>query len=231
MSNVILNRNDFYKEFISPLEEAFGFKTHWNGKHVEEIGLEQLSSNYNGMSFCTRVNAPIIIKYRKNSYDMFRTLIHEYAHSYLHSKDYNSDGYSLKRPFKEVEAETVSKKVFEKLGLEYLNTWYIPHYSKKCKQKDLDNYDEYTRNMQIDSLVDEIADIFKYKADLINSLNRENQINKNAIDYKYTVTCPCCNMVWKYKKKAKIIKVNAKNFWCTTCGKEKSKDKLVVKEL
>lgn len=234
MDNIILNREEFYDEFIYPLECEFGFKTYWNSKNLEELGLKQISSNCNGTSFTSRVNCPIVLRYRQNSYNMFRTLIHEYAHSYLHGKYNNPYGYSLNSPIQEVEAESVAKKVFEKLGLEYLNGWYIPKYLKKCKQEDLDKYDKDTREKEIASLVHKIVDIFNDEdyIKFINSLNKENvkKIHKSE-DIKYTVTCPCCNTVWEYKRKVDIIKTNAKGYWCVSCGEEKTKDKFIVKAL
>lgn len=224
-NKVTLSKDEFYSNFIKPLEELFGFKTYWNSKTLLEIGLKPITGTYSGQSYIYKDGCPIVLKYKKNTYHMLSTLIHEYSHSYLHGKQ-NELGCDLDKNIMEIEAETVTKKVFEKLDLEYLNQWYIPHYFNSCKANVLESYEEikYERDEEIDWLADNIVNLYKDNISLIKKLNKEKVSNK----VKYTVTCPCCNRVWEYKRKAKIIDKNAKGFWCPVCSEKKTKDKLIV---
>ena len=41
----------------------------------------------------------------------------------------------------------------------------------------------------------------------------------NKPEYKYTVSCPCCNYQWHYARMAKIVK-NPQNFRCGRCNEK-----------
>lgn len=227
-----LTRDEFRKVFIQPLEYAFGYKTYWSGKESESAGLNKINGNYHGRSFTSRINAPIVISLRANQQDTLRTLIHEYAHSILHR--IGTEGRKLISAEKEIEAETVAKTVIENLGLTYTNTWYIPYYQEKYIKKIGKKYImSDLRKRTIDSVISKITKVMVPTSETAKGLiGKEEIIKKNNArnPYKYEVCCPTCTNSWKYKSKGKTVK-NAHKYFCTSCGKEKTLGKFIVKEL
>ena len=223
--NIVLNREEFRNLFIKPLEDEFGYKTYWNSKHLKDIGLEPTTCK--GTSYTTREDSPIVLCYTKNSLDLLNTLIHEYAHSCLHNKKILDK--SISNNMKEVEAETVAKKVFEKLNLKYTELPYIDKHLKRCSAKEI-SYWEDCRKYEIYDLANKISSLFFSKQNTINKLNSTDTINKKE-SYKYHVKCPLCKNTWKYKRKSNIIKTKAKKHYCPMCGKQNTLGKLIVSEL
>lgn len=220
----ILNREQFREIFITPLENVFGHKVYWNSKKLIEIGLEPINSR--GESFVTNPDAPIVLQYTKDNRDLLNTLIHEYGHSYLHNKD--EFGYSLSSAMKEVEAESVAKKVFEIINLPYEDDYYIEKNLKKCSEEELNLWKN--RKKQVDMLGTRIAKILLFKNDFIDKLRTTEESRMEEI-YKYEIICPVCNDVWKHKRVTKAIKRNGQGFCCPHCGADKTLNKLIIKKL
>lgn len=220
-----LKKEEFRKWFINPLEEHFGYKTYWNGKECEREGLKAIQSRFGGFSYTSREDAPVVIRH-VDSISTFAMLIHEYAHSCLHRKGVS--GRKLDYCEQEIEAETVVKRVFNDLNLNYTRDWYIQDYIKKYEKKNKRDYSIGKRADKLDSLSGEISGIFVGKKEL-EVLSKANSSRKTEV-YKYMVTCTCCNKETRYKRKVKIIKQNGKGYWCNYCG-EKSKDKLKISKL
>lgn len=222
---LVLNRDEFRELFIEPLEAEFGYKTYWNSKNLEDIGLKPTTNR--GVSYTSREDSPIVLRYTKNSLDLLNTLIHEYAHSCLHSK--KKLNQSMSSNMKEVEAETVARKVFEKLNLKYTELSYIEKHLKKCSTKEIFHWED-SRKYEIYDLASTISSLISPKQNTINKLNSTDTINKKE-DYKYHVKCPLCKTTWKYKRKSNIIKTKAKNHYCNRCGKKDTLGKLTVSEI
>lgn len=222
MNKKVLTKMEFKNYFMNPLEKRFGFKSYWNGKDLELIDISPIQGNYYGMSYTMRLDAPIALRYRKNNLDMLRTLIHEYAHSFLHRKGVY--GYELSKHMKEVEAETVAKNVFKILDLEYQNEWYIPKYLKRSTEDELKEFKSNKRQNLIKKLSRDISDTLYANIGLIMDLNAKNE-------YKYKVSCECCENIWYYKNESKIIKNKAEGYWCRSCGKNKSINRLRIEKL
>ena len=221
---LVLNRDEFRELFIKPLEAEFGYKTYWNSKSLEDIGLKP--TTHRGVSYTSREDSPIVLRYTKNSLDLLNTLLHEYAHSCLHSK--KTLNQSISSDMKEVEAETVARKVFETLNLKYTEISYIEKHLKKCSAKEVSNWED-SRKYEIYDLANIMSSLISSKQNTISKLNSTDTINKKE-DYKYHVKCPLCKTTWKYKRKANIIKTKAKNHYCSKCGKSTS-GKLIVSEI
>lgn len=232
MSKVI-TKKEFHDWFVTPIEQHFNIKCYWNGKKVEEVGLNQLKSNLAGICYTSKYDTPIIIKYFKDrSVSMFRTLIHEYAHAKLHV--IGTVGNSFSCNIKEIEAETVAKLVFLELKMDYTNyTYYIRKYEKKCSRQELlGYYEREDRKVLINKLVEEIIGIYKPMNKKLSYLSYKPKLKNNHNGYKYEISCPCCNQVWKYKKSnAKIVKSKGMGFYCKKCGREKTLNKLGYKEV
>lgn len=227
MNNCKLSKKEFEELFIKPLEDVFGYKVFWSGNESKSAGLKTVSGNYTGWSYTSRKDAPIVLRFSSNQLHLFKALIHEYAHSHLHK--IGSKGEKLTHHIKEIEAETVAKKVMELLNVPYTEHWYIPYHQNKCKDNDFCNYNYDDRNIIMQKMSEDIANIFSSKVNTIKSLVSENNLKQTS--YKYKVVCSCCNKEWFYKRKCKIIIENAKGYWCTICGKTKSFDKLTVEKI
>lgn len=229
LKNKTLNRTEFRNFFIKPLEKTFGFKVYWNGAECKNAGLEELSSDANGTSFSNEKGFPIVLRFKKNNVLMLSVLIHEYAHSYLHRKGVS--GYDLCRNAYEIEAETVSLKVFKLLGIPYGNQLiYINRHQEQYHSKKGEYYKFGDRENLLNEFSFEIFNLLKNNISLIKSLNDTDPTRKR-ISYKYRIQCEVCGKQWYYKRKTNIIKKNAKGCWCGGCGKEKSLNLLTVTEL
>lgn len=223
----VLSRDEFRKAFIEPLENKFKFKVYWNSKELIHIGLKPTEKR--GASYCYTEGYPIVMRYTKNNLDMLNTLIHEYGHSYLHNKS-EEFGDSLSRHMQEYEAESVAKEVFNLLDLEYSEEKYISKHYNKCSSYEIFKCNQAKRYDLIKSLAKEIADLLFPKLNLIKELNAHS--NKAKEPFKYQVYCKSCNkIISKYKRKSKIIKCNAKGYYCISCGKDKSINQLIVSEI
>lgn len=230
MKNIKLSRDEFRKLFIKPLEDKYGYKAYWSGKEAQSLGLKLVSGGYTGWSYTSREEAPIVLKFASNQHYLFKVVIHEYAHSCLHRL--GTEGNKLNKSLKEIEAETVAKNVLEKLGIDYTDNWYIPHFKNKCTNEMLEEYSELNRDKELEILINEISELFIDKVQIVNSLISETKKKQSTPrEYKYKVTCTCCNRVWRYKRACKIINRKAENYWCGSCGKEKSKNKLIVEKI
>ena len=224
-----LTRSEFRKVFIRPLEEAFGFKVYWNGKECKNAGLEELSGNACGESYTTKENSPIVLRFSKNNILMISSLIHEIAHSYLHRK--GTEGYSICNYASEIEAETVSLKVFNSMDIPLQGQIsYIQYHEGMYYKKHNDIYDIKEREYIIDKLVSDIVNILKDNSKIIKSLKDKAPTRKRT-EYKYMVQCEICGYKWYYKRKCKIVTTNAEGYWCGYCGKEKSINELTVIDL
>ena len=224
-----LTRSEFRKVFIRPLEEAFGFKVYWNGRECKNAGLDELTSNSCGESHITKANSPIVLRFRKNNISMIDTLIHEIAHSYLHGK--GTQGYKICHYAREIEAETVSLKVFNSMGIPLQGQIsYIREHKDMYFKKHKERYDFKEREDTIDKLVLDIVEILKDSSNVIKSLKDKSPTRKRT-DYKYMVQCEICGHKWYYKRKCKIVTTNAEGYWCGYCGKEKSINELSVIDL
>ena len=222
----VLTREEFRDSFIKPLEDRFGYKVYWNSKNLKEIGLKPTSSR--GSSYTRRDGFPIVMKYTKDNLDMLNTLIHEYGHSYLHNV--NEVGYKLSDNMQEFEAESVAIRVFEILKIEYLGGNYADRHYLKCSASEIFNCKQKKRATLIESLAREISSVLYSKVNLINQLNDCCESRKEE-SYKYKISCPLCDNVWKHKRTTKIIKNNAKGCYCPNCGEDKTLNRLVVEKL
>lgn len=224
-----LTRSEFRKAFIRPLEEAFGFNVYWNGKECRNAGLDELSGNACGESHLTKANSPIVLRFSKNNVSMIDTLIHEVAHSYLHGK--GTLGYTVCPYAREIEAETVSLKVFNSMGIPLQGQLsYIQEHKDLYFKKHKEQHDFKEREDIINKLVLDIVEVLKDNSKFIKSLKAKSPTRKRT-DYKYMVQCEICGYKWYYKRKCKIITTNAEGCWCSYCGKEKSIDELTVIDL
>lgn len=111
-----MKKEEFREKVITPLTDAFGFRVYFNGKESEKVGL-RLGNKY-GRSFTSRKDAPIIITWRRDFYSTAKTTFHEFAHSILHRKG-TMGKHAIGNWVKEVEAESVAKRVMELLDLPY----------------------------------------------------------------------------------------------------------------
>lgn len=228
-SNKTLSRNEFRELIINPLEKAFGLKVYWNGSESKKAGLGELTGNCLGTSFIERDNFPIVIRFSKNNLSVLDTLIHEIAHSCLHGL--NSYGFELCDYAQEIEAETVSFRVFESLGLvSQGQSSCIEEYELKYRNKYGHDYKNDTRLKLVNNLSDKIIGLLKKSLKDIKALSSKNTTQKR-LDYKYMVQCEICGTKWYYKRKTNIIKKDAEDCWCGNCGKEKSLNELTVLEL
>lgn len=219
----ILTRQEFRDSFMSPLEDNFGYKIHWNSKNLKEVGLE--STNVRGVSYTSDTGFPIVMSYTQNTLDMLNTLIHEYGHSHLHN--INESGYKLSDNMQEYEAESVAIRVFEMLEIEYPGGNYANEYYLKCSNSEIVNCKRNNREALIETFAKEISNIFYSKANLIKQLNNHSKDRKKE-SYKYQISCPLCDNTWRFKRPTKRIKKNAKGCYCPSCGKSKTLDKLIV---
>lgn len=225
-SKKILTREEFRDSFIKPLEDRFGYKVYWNSKTLKEIKLE--STTARGMSYTSSDGFPIVMKYTKDNLDMLNTLVHEYGHSCLHN--INEPGYKLSDNMQEFEAESLAIRVFEMLKIKYLGGDYADVHYLKCSTSEIFDCKKKNRGALIESLAKEISNVLCSKVNLINQLNDCSKSRKEEA-YKYKITCPFCNDVWKHKRATKAIKNNAKGFYCPNCGEDKTLDKLVVEKI
>lgn len=46
------------------------------------------------------------------------------------------------------------------------------------------------------------------------------EVLKEALNYKYKVTCECCGQVWHYMRSCKFIKNGGKDYRCSKCGEK-----------
>lgn len=222
----ILTRDEFRNSFIKPLEDKFNRKVYWNSKNLEKIGLK--STHARGVCYTSIDGAPIVLKYSKNSLDMLNTLIHEYGHSYLHNK--NESGHKLSDNMQEFEAESVAIRVFEMLNIEYPGGNYAGRHYLKCYSSEIFSCKQKNRNALIESLAKDISNILSSNVDSIRQLNNHFEDRKKE-SYKYKISCPTCDNVWKRKRMIEIIKNNAKGCYCPRCGEDKTLNKLVVEEI
>lgn len=226
-----LNRDEFREHFIKPLESEFGYKVYWNGKHLKDLGLPYARKR--GYSCTSKKEAPIVLRYTKNSLDLLNTLFHELGHSYLHNKSIGL-GCDLSQNIKEFEAETVAIKTFQKLKINYIDGDYANRHYLRCSEDEKLRFKHENRIEIIESLATRIANILSSEVEFINTLNKSSQKNEKhkKEDYKYKVTCPICKTAWKYKRSStKIIKNSAKGYYCNKCGKDATKDKLIIEKI
>lgn len=219
-----LNQEQFRCLFMTPLENAFGFRAYWNGKESKENGF-RFTGDYMGMSYTSLPEAPVVIRFLENQQGVVRTLVHEYAHSLLHRK--GTDGFDLHTHAKEIEAETVAKEVVIRLGVEYRNDWYIPHHKQKYEA--LKGY-SYTCRDEVYDIIPSIVDALWNVREHIKALPDKEEKEKRKRQTKYIVLCPCCSFQWNYKRRAKIIDKDGRGYWCKDCGKEKTYNRLKVME-
>lgn len=223
-----LNRKEFRRIFIQPLEKYFGYETFWSGKESERAGLGKVTGKSNGFCFINLTDAPIVISLRSNQQDTLRTLVHEYAHSILHRV--GTEGHFLDKAEKEIEAETVAKYVILNLGLEYTNDLYIPIFESMFTKKTGKNYTmSCSRRNLVNNAIFDITEALKHTKDMALNLIGKGEVQVKKSSYKYEVCCPTCNNSWKYKTKGKTVK-NAHNYFCLSCGRG-TKGKFIVKEL
>lgn len=222
----ILTRDEFRDFFIKPLENKFQYKVYWNSKDLKEVGLE--STTARGVSNTDIDGFPIVMRYTKNSLDMLNTLIHEYGHSHLHNK--NEEGFNLSKNMKEFEAESVAIRAFELLNLDYPGGNYANKHYIKCSYWEIAKCRKKQRELLIEALAKDIANVLNSKVSLIKELN-DTFKSRQEESYKYKIYCPFCNNVWKYKRKTETIKNNAKNCYCNRCGKDKTINKLIVESI
>lgn len=193
LKNLKMTKSSFRELFADKLEKYFGFKFYWNGKEAKEHGLS--SNGYLGVSYTDIDNRPIVLTFRKDNYlGMFSTLIHEYAHSYLHHK-INLNSYE-----KEIEAETVAKKVFSILRLDtskhdrYINSFKRKHRRIYGREYNL----THDRIYKIMDLVKILLDVFSSEKEIIKSLkNRVSVVKSKKI---YQIICKDCGKVVATRK-------------------------------
>lgn len=223
-----LTRDEFYNAFVVPFEEheffsnEKKFKFYWSGKALFEEQHLKLSSNANGTMFPLKDTAIISIRYRDNQQDVLKTFIHEIAHLVMHK------GRNFPEYIEEIEAEYIVENFCKRFKLHYSDSYVNEYKIKYCEDyaEEYEIKDErYELANQLINLTEELLKDYK---DIICKI--ENKSKRNKVSVKYTVTCPKCNYVWNYKKMSKIIKKNAKGYWCPDCGKE-TEDKLIVKKL
>lgn len=228
MNNTTITKQEFHDNFMVLLSEKLGYKSYFNSKNLINLEIKPILSDILGTCYLSRPGKPIVIKYRKGlQKEMLGTLIHEYAHAILHGEE----KVDFNNYLKEVEAETVAQNVLKYFSIDNITPDYIDSYKKKVSESELNNYYKMQRNYLVEKLSNEIIEILKVKYSLIEKLSNNNSISRTKEVYKYNVICPCCTHVFKYKRKAEIIKKNAKGYWCSRCGKEKTYNKLTVVEI
>lgn len=226
-----IDRKEFFNCFVNPflkdnyMKKEHPFEFYWSGKDADKLGYK-LKGAY-GKAINVGHKRVVLISFRTNQLHTFKTFIHEIGHIML--KHYKVDTNKYTKCRKEIEAETVTKRVFLKLSLPYEFDYYIDGYMKDyIKLYGCDYYFDEGINSRIDMIVDKICSLIGEKVDVIKELP---DIKKKRIaSYKYKVICPFCNSEWLYKKQTKLVKRNGIGFYCVSCGK-KSTNKLIVENL
>ena len=223
-----MNRDIFYNEFIKPfieddyIKKEYNIDFYWSGYEANLHGYKAGSDCY-GVCYWENNGSVIVLKYRTDLQDTLATFIHELGHAILHLN------FDEERLIREIEAESVTKEIFESLGIEYKrNRNYEDKYYAKYRKK-YDVYDTEKADLY-EFVIDLVVSKLSPKLDLIKSLPNK-KLERKRQENKYTVECPLCNTIWKYKRLCKIVSTNAKGYYCCNCGKEKTKDKLIVKTL
>ena len=218
-----ITKQEFYDNFMEELSNKLGVKSYFNGDKLRLLGINPITSDILGVCQYRKKDAVVIIKYRKNKQaEMLGTLIHEYAHAILQASEDNK-GYN---PINEIEAETVAQNVLKYFSINDVTPNYIKDQKSKCSNYELEKYYNSDRMILVEGLSNKIIDILSSKKEIIKKLNNEK--NTKTI-YKYGIQCPCCNkVIGRYKRKTDAIKTNAKGYYCKTCTKEKTLDRLTV---
>lgn len=221
-----MTRNEFEKIFMLPLYEKFGHKSHWNSKELIHKGIKPITeSDVAGTCYKTKSNNKhIVIKYKKNkTIDMLSTLIHEYTHAELHYYENKED--RVCSSLEEFEAEKVSFDVLKHFNINIDKTAEIKYYYDKSSKKDLEKYNSLNRSGLLKEFTEKIISAIGHNHEVLKSLS---YISDHAdLLYKYKVKCTCCESVWYYNRKTRMIKEKAVGYHCTICGK-KSLNKLIV---
>ena len=219
-----LSRKEFKELFADKLEKNLGFKFYWNGKEANKKGLN--SNGYLGRSYTSYKDRPIVLTYRKNNdLEMFSTLIHEYAHSYLH---YQSKLHKIE---KEIEAETVAEKVFEKFNIELeRHNKYIKRFKDKYIILNNKKF-KFTkkREQEINNLVEKIFIILSPEKEKISLLRdkKKNEIKKRKVNkVKYEIVCKECGKVVAHRITLKGAISCCEKYLCGLC-----KSKLEYREI
>lgn len=207
-----ITKDSFRNMFINKLERYFGFRCYWNGKEAQKLGLNCNRSL--GCSYSNLVGRPIVLKFRNDTLGMFSTLIHEYAHSYLHYEN------SLNGCEREIEAETVAKKVFNLLGLDVTkHNKYITIFENKYLKKYGEKYVlRPSRMSKIMRLVKIIFNLFYKQKKIIKNLNNIITVAKPRKIYQ--IICKDCGKVVATRKTLKGA-LNLCHDYISYCCKEK----------
>lgn len=207
-----ITRNSFRDMFINKLENFFGFKCYWNCKEAVKLGLN--CNRGLGCSYPNDKNRPIVLKFTNNFSQMFSTVIHEYAHSYLHHK---TDLNSCER---EIEAETVSYKTLKLLGLDTTKqNKYITFFKNKYVAKYSKIYiSSNSRKKQIMNLVKILFNLFYEQKEIISRLNSIKTISNFKKIYK--IVCKICGKVVAVRKTLKGALSLCDNYISCCCKEE-----------
>lgn len=222
LKNYNMTRKEFENAFMIPLQKEFGYISYWNSKELKSKNLNPISdSNVVGVCYTEREGRPIILRYRKDRVaEMLSTLIHEYAHAYLHC--YGEDDEKLSSKIEEFEANKASFEVLNHFNINVENEKEIKYYYNKSSKMDKINYENLKRDWMLIDFKNRAVRAIEHNKSLLEIVS----VNKNPI-YKYKVECQLCKTSWRYTRKTKIIRENAEGYLCSLCG-QKSLGQLIV---